>query len=173
MKHLAGAIDIEYIFNHVGEPGHAWAKAAFQELLHCVQNSIASTYSYSQFVEKAVKKGLTPPNMMGIPLSMDFGSHPRIKMQAISNLLRDQGGQPNLIYDLAPYVDPVPSDATPSLSPLETLLLPKPTFLSPALISTATSSHTSSITVSQVVKRARGKAAESSANFPVTKRRSI
>jgi hypothetical protein len=51
IKHLAGAIDIDYNFEYVEEPSHAWAKAAFEDLLHNVQNSTPSTYSYSQFVE--------------------------------------------------------------------------------------------------------------------------
>jgi hypothetical protein len=106
MKHLAGAIDIDYIFEQVEEPSHAWAKAAFEDLLHNVQNSTPSTYSYSQFVEKAIKRGLVPPLVLDIPLSMDFGSHPRIKRVAVSNLLRDRDGRLDSVSDLVPYFDP-------------------------------------------------------------------
>jgi hypothetical protein len=71
-KHLAGALNITYIFEHPDSRTGKWAEAAFLHLLELVKSGEATAWSYSSWVDKAIASGIMQPDLMDVPLAPAF-----------------------------------------------------------------------------------------------------
>lgn len=154
-KHLAGALNITYIFEHPDSCAGKWAKAAFLYLVELVKSGEATSWSYSAWVDIAIASGIIQPDLMDVPLAPAFGCNPRLKQQAMNNILRQS--QLDKTFDTILYVEHLPQ------SPINPA--------APSLTLTTSPTSDNSSPIGLKLKAARSIAGMTSPLFPPTKRR--
>jgi hypothetical protein len=115
-KHLAGALNITYIFEHPDSRTGKWAEAAFLYLVELVKSGEATAWPYSAWVDRAIASGIMQPDLMDVPLAPAFGCNPGLKQQAMSNILRQS--QLDKTLDIIPYVEHLPQSPIKSGRPI-------------------------------------------------------